>query len=321
MAYRVLIPQDVAQPGKDFLQEHGYEIKMGSGITADAIARDVADCDAILARTAPYPAAVIEAGKKLRVISRHGVGCDNIDVARAAELGIWVTFAPESNANTVAEHAIGCVMSLARNFIQLDRKTREGQWGVRDTLLGCDLAGKVLGIVGLGKIGRRVAKKAALGLEMKVVGYDPFLKPEQIAEFATPAASLDEVFSAADFVTLHIPGGPANKGAVGKKQFGRMKKSAFFINAARGDVVVEADLIQALRDGTIAGAAIDVYEKEPPQKDNPLMAMSNVLLTPHNASQTRECMIRMAMHAAQGIHEVLSGKQPTWPVNQPAKRG
>ena len=116
MAYKVLIPQDVAQPGKDFLREHGYEIKMGSGITTEAIARDVADCDAILARTAPYPAAVIEAGKKLRVISRHGVGCDNIDVARAAELGIWVTFAPESNANTVAEHAVGCVMALARNL-------------------------------------------------------------------------------------------------------------------------------------------------------------------------------------------------------------
>ncbi len=293
MAYKVLIPQDVAQPGKDFLREHGYEIKMGSGITADAISRDVADCDAILARTAPYPAAVIEAGKKLKVISRHGVGVDNIDV----------------------------VMTQARNFLQLDRKTRAGEWGVRDTLLGCDLAGKTLGIVGLGKIGRRVAKKAALGLEMKVIGYDPFLKPEQVAEFATPAASVDEVFGAADFVTLHIPGGAANKGAVGKKQFGLMKKSAFFINAARGDVVVEADLIQALREGTIAGAAIDVYEKEPPQKDNPLMGMGNVLLTPHNASQTRECMIRMAMHAAQGIHEVLSGTPPTWPVNKPVKRG
>jgi D-3-phosphoglycerate dehydrogenase len=122
-------------------------------------------------------------------------------------------------------------------------------------------------------------------------------------------------------VTLHIPGGAANKGAVGKKQFGLMKRTAFFINAARGDVVVEADLVQALREGTIAGAAIDVYEKEPPQTDNPLMGMSNVLLTPHNASQTRECMIRMALHAAQGIHEVLSGKPPTWPVNRPVKRG
>jgi D-3-phosphoglycerate dehydrogenase len=320
MAYQVLIPQDVAQPGKSYLRDRGYEIKMGSGITAEAIAADVVDCDAILARTAPFPAKVLEAGKKLKVISRHGVGYDNIDVARATELGIWVTFAPESNANTVAEHTIGCILTLARNFIQLDRETRTGNWGVRDVLLGTDLAGKVLGIVGLGKIGRRVAQKAARGLDMKVVGYDPFLKPEQMAEFATPSESMDEVFSAADFVTLHIPGGPSNRGVIGKKQFALMQKTAFFINASRGDVVVEADLIEALRNRMIAGAAIDVYEKEPPQKDNPLLNMGNVLVTPHNASQTRECMIRMALHAAQGIDEVLSGKRPTWSANDPHKR-
>ena len=320
MAYRVLIPQDVAQPGKDYLRDRGYEIKMGSGLTAEAIAADVVDCDAILGRTAPFTAKVFEAGKKLKVISRHGVGYDNIDVAKATELGIWVTFAPESNANTVAEHTVGCILTLARRFFQMDRETRAGNWGARDVVLGTDLAGKVLGIVGLGKIGRRVAQKAGRGLDMKVVGYDPFLKPEQMAEFAAPCESMDDVFNVADFVTLHIPGGASTRGIVCKKQFALMKKTAYFINASRGDVVVEADLIEALRNGTIAGAAIDVYEKEPPQKDNPLMSMSNLLLTPHNASQTRECMIRMALHAAQGIDEVLSGKRPTWPVNEPAKR-
>jgi D-3-phosphoglycerate dehydrogenase len=320
MAYKVLLPQDVAQPGKDYLRECGYEIKMGSGITADAIATDVVGCDAILARTAPFPAKVFEAGQKLKVISRHGVGYDNIDVAKATELGIWVTFAPESNANTVAEHAIGCILTLARNFIQLDRETRAGNWGIRDKLLGADLSGKVLGIVGLGKIGRRVAKKAAQGLDMKVLGYDPYLTAEQVAEFAAPAKSFEDVFTASDFVTVHIPGGAATKGIVNKKLFALMKPTAFFINASRGDVVAEPDLIEVLRNGAIAGAAIDVYEKEPPPKDNPLMGMRNVLLTPHNASQTRECMIRMALHAAQGIDEVLSGKRPTWPVNDPAKR-
>lgn len=319
MAYNVLIPQDVAQPGKDYLRERGYEIKMGSGSTTEAIAADVVDCDAILARTALFPAKVIEAGRRLKVIARHGVGYDNIDVARATELGIWVTFAPESNANTVAEHAIGCILALARNFIQLDRETRAGNFAVRDKLFGSDVAGKTLGIVGLGKIGRRVAQKAGRGLDMTVVGYDPFLKPEQMVEFATPAASMDEVFSAADFLTLHLPGGASNRGVIGRKQFDLMKKTAFFINASRGDVVDEAALIEALRTGTIAGAAIDVFEKEPPRKDNPLMSMGNVLLTPHNASQTRECMIRMALHAAQGIDEVLSGRRPTWPVNDPGK--
>ncbi|MEW6264487.1 MAG: hydroxyacid dehydrogenase [Thermodesulfobacteriota bacterium] len=320
MAHRVLIPQDVAQPGKDYLRDRGYEIKMGSGITVEAIAADVVDCDAILARTAPFPAQVLEAGKKLKVISRHGVGYDNIDVARATELGIWVTFAPESNADTVAEHTIGCILALARNFIQLDHEVRAGHWDVRDKLLGTDLAGKVLGVVGFGKIGRRVARKAGRGLDMKVVGYDPFLQPEQMAEFATPAKSMDEIFSAADFVTVHIPGGPSNRGVIGKKQFSLMPKTAFFINASRGDVVVESDLIDALRNNMIAGAAIDVHEKEPPRMDNPLLGLGNVLLTPHNASQTRECMIRMALHAAQGIDEVLSGQHPTWAANAPQKR-
>jgi D-3-phosphoglycerate dehydrogenase / 2-oxoglutarate reductase len=317
LAYRVLIPQDVAQPGKDYLRDRGYEIKMGSGITAEAIAADVVDCDAILARTAPFPAGVFEAGKRLKVISRHGVGCDNIDIARATELGIWVTFAPESNANTVAEHTIGCILALARNFVQLDRETRAGHWEVRDKLPGNDLEGKVLGIIGLGQIGRRVALKAARGLDMRVIGYDPFLKPEQTAEFASPQEAMDEVFRSADFVTIHIPGGSSNRGVIGRNQFNLMQKTAFFINASRGDVVVEADLVDVLRNRRIAGAAIDVYEKEPPEKDNPLLSMDNVLVTPHNASQTRECMVRMALHAAQGIDEVLSGKRPTWPANDP----
>jgi D-3-phosphoglycerate dehydrogenase len=320
MTYKVLLPQEVAQEGKNYLTQRGYEIKMGSGMTADAIAADVVDCDAILARTAPFPAKVLEAGQKLKVISRHGVGCDNIDVARATELGIWVTFAPESNADTVAEHTIGCIFALARNFIQLDRETRAGNFPIRDKLFGADLAGKVLGIVGLGKIGRRVARKASAGLDMKVIGYDPYLKPEQAAAIATPARSMEEVFRTADFVTLHIPGGASTRGIVGRKQFALMKPTAFFVNASRGDVVAEADLIEALRSGRMAGAAIDVYEKEPPAKDNPLMSMSNVLLTPHNASQTKECMVRMALHAAQGIDEVLSGKRPTWPVNEPKAR-
>jgi D-3-phosphoglycerate dehydrogenase / 2-oxoglutarate reductase len=280
----------------------------------------VADCDAILARTASYPAATMEAGKKLKVISRHGVGCDNIDVAQATALGIWVTYAPESNANTVAEHTIGCILALARNFIRLDRETRAGNFPIRDKLLGIDLAGKVLGIIGLGKIGRRVAQKASRGLEMKVVGHDPYLKPEQMSEFGVSAVSMDEVFRTADFVTLHIPGGPSTRGIIARKQFALMKKTAYFINASRGDVVEEPDLVQALCEGDIAGAAIDVYRKEPPEKDHPLMSMDNVLLTPHNASQTRECMIRMALHAAPGVDDVLSGRRPTWPVNDPAKR-
>ena len=320
MGYKVLIPQEILDEGKDWLRARGYEIKMGSGIKADEIARDVVDCDAILARTAPFPARVLEAGKKLRVIGRHGIGYDNIDVARATELGIWVTNAPESNAGSVAEFAMGCIIALARNFIRSDRETRAGNWSIRDKMVGSDLEGKVLGIAGLGKIGRRLAGKASLGLEMNVIGYDPYLKPEAFPEHATPVATWEELFASSDFISLHMPGGAKTRGIVGRKEFSLMKKTAFLINASRGDVVNEAELVEALKKGVIAGAALDVFAQEPPEKDNPLLSLDNVLLTPHNAALTREAMVRMALGAAQGIDEVLTGRRPTWPVNEPAAR-
>jgi D-3-phosphoglycerate dehydrogenase / 2-oxoglutarate reductase len=320
MAYRILIPQDIVEEGKDWLLAHGYEIKIGSGITADAIARDVADCDAILARTALFPAQVLEAGKKLRVIGRHGIGYDNIDVARATELGIWVTNTPEANAGSVAEFAIGCIIALARNFIRSDRETRAGNWEIRNRMTGSDLEGKVLGIVGLGRIGRRLARKAALGLDMKVIGYDPYVSPDAFPEQVTPARNWEELFASCDFISLHLPGGAGNKGIVGRKEFSLMRKTACLINASRGDVLNEAELAEALKNGTIAGAALDVFAQEPPEKDNPLFALDNVLLTPHNAALTREAMLRMALGAAQGIDEVLSGKRPAWPVNEPSSK-
>ena len=318
MAYKVLLPQDIVAEGKEYLRQRGYEIKLGSGVSPEQIAADVADCEAILVRLAQITAPVLEAGEKLRVVGRHGVGTDNIDLAKATELGIWVTYAPESNANTVAEHTIGVLIALARNFLIADRGLKEGNWQVRERLTNYDLAGRVLGIVGIGKIGRLVAKKAALGLEMKVMGYDPYLKPEQFPDYVTPVADRDEIFAASDFVTLHLPAMASTKGSVGARELGLMKKTAFFINAARGDIIDEAALIAALKDNSIAGAALDVFSQEPPEKGTPLLGLDNVLLTPHNASLTKQCIIRMALHAAQGIDEVLSGKRPTWPANEPA---
>jgi D-3-phosphoglycerate dehydrogenase / 2-oxoglutarate reductase len=320
MRYKVLIPQDIVEEGKAWLRERGYEVKMGSGATVEDIARDVVDCDAILARTARFPAKVLEVGRRLKVIARHGVGYDNVDVAKATELGIWVTFAPESNGGTVAEYTIGCMIALARNLTRSDREMRAGNWNFRNQMMGWDLEGKVLGIAGMGKIGRQVARKAALGLGMKVMGYDPSLVPEQFPDHAMPAKTWEELFSTSDFVTLHLPGGPETKEIVAKRELSLMKESAFLINAARGDIVNETDLIEALRKGTIAGAALDVYAKEPPDPDNPLFFMENVVTTPHNSAHTRECMTRMALHAAQGIDEVLTGKRPTWPVNDITKR-
>ncbi len=318
MAYKVLVPQDVMPEGKEYLTQRGCEIKMGSGITVEEIARDVADCDAILARTAPFPAEVLEAGKKLKVVGRHGVGVDNIDVARAEELGIWVTNAPESNSNTVAEHTVLLMLALSRHLIKVIDEFRGGNFSIRNQLKGMDIEGKTLGIVGMGKIGRLVARKMA-AFDMKIIGYDPYLSSDKFPDFVEPVKEWGDIFSRPDFVTLHLPATSETRGAVGKAEFEMMKNSACLINAARGEVVDEAALIEALQSGAIGGAGLDVFANEPPAQDSPLLHMDNVIATPHNAALTVECMTRMALHAAMGIDDVLNGRTPKWPVNNPKK--
>lgn len=306
------------QEGKDYLTERGYEIKMGSGIEVADIVRDVQDCDAILARTAPFPKEVIEAGEKLKVVARHGVGFDNIDIKRAEELGIWVTNAPESNSNTVAEHTMLLILGLARKILVVTREFKAGNFAVRNQQRGMDVEGKVLGIVGMGKIGRLVARKA-LAFDMKIIGYDPFLKPEDFPE-GVSSVDWDTLFSTADFISLHMPATEETRNIVGAKEFDAMKPTAFLVNAARGEIVDEGALIDALTAGKIGGAGLDVFSSEPPPNDSPLLTLDNVLATPHNAALTEECMRRMAVHAAMGIDDVLNGRAPKWPVNNP-KRG
>jgi D-3-phosphoglycerate dehydrogenase / 2-oxoglutarate reductase len=318
-AYKVLIPQQIVEEGKTYLINRGYEIKMGSGDAVEDIKKDVVDCHAILARTASFPAEVLESGKNLKVIARHGVGVDNIDINKATELGIYVTNAPESNSNTVSELALGFIIALARNLILSDKATRAGDFTFRNRKLGLDLEGKTLGVLGLGKIGRRLALKAYYGLAMRVIGYDPFLEDKDFPDEVEKIKERDTIFSESDFVSIHIPRTAQTKQSIGLREFKLMKKTAFFINLARGDLVVEKELIQALQEGIIAGGGVDVYETEPPPKDHPLFRLDNIIVTPHNAALTHECMARMAVHAAQGIDEVLSGKFPTWPVNRPRK--
>jgi D-3-phosphoglycerate dehydrogenase len=291
---------------------------MGTGITVAQIVEDVRDCDAILARTAPFPKEVIEAGKKLKVIARHGVGCDNIDVQAATERGIYITFTPEANANSVAEYAIGMIIALARYFLPGDKATRSGNWELRNKLPAIDLAGKTLGLVGAGRVGTMVAKKAFFGLDMKVIVFDPYIKEIKGVPEAKIVTDAELIFREADFVSLHVPATPETKGLVGKKYFEMMKPGAFLVNAARGEIVNEKEMYEILKAGRIAGAALDVYDPEPPLAGNPLYGLDNVILSPHNAALTHEAMTRMAVGAAMGIDDVLSGRAPKWPFNKPA---
>lgn len=315
MSYTVVIPQDITDPAKTFLKEKGYNLVIGSGsIDPEEVKKVVAPADAILARTAPFSRDILAAAPSLKVISRHGIGVDNIDVEYCTDHGIWVTFAPQSNAISVAEHTIGFLVAAAHRFSYLDRATRKVDWSVRNTVKCVDLEGKTLGIVGMGRIGRMVAEKAMAAFGMKVLGYDAFLKSENFPDSVTPVA-LDEIFTKSDFVSLHMPATPETRGMVNAAVLTKMKPNAYLINCARGGIVDERALYEALKNNQLAGAALDVFEQEPAEPDNLLFTLDNIELTPHTAASTAESLDRMALHAAMGIHSVLSGEKPEWPVN------
>lgn len=315
MDFKVLVTEEISEVGINFLKDQGYKIKMPSGNTEEIFKREVVDCHAILVRTAQITAEVLRAGKDLKVVSKHGVGLDNIDVEMATKLGIVVTNCPFSNMNSVAEHTIGLMINLAKNTLIADRELRKGDYNIRDRSNGMEIEGKSLGLIGIGKIGSLVAKKANRGFNMKVFGYDPFIEKENIIDEVNLVREWEDIFSMCDFISLHLPATSETKNIIGKKEFSLMKPTAFFINASRGEIVDEKSLIKALKEKQIAGAGLDVFDKEPPNKDNPLFKMDNVIVTPHNAALTKEARERMALHAAMGIEEVLSGKMINWAAN------
>ena len=316
MAYKVYIPQAVAREGEDYLLEKGYEIVRGDGISGEALKKGIADCDAMLLRTAKVDREVLEAGKHLKIVARHGAGYDNIDYKAAAELGIWATYSPFTTGLSVAEFTISAMLSLAKKLDIMSRELRAGNFDYKYTHKGMDLAGKTLGIVGLGKIGLQVARRAALGLDMNIVAYEARPESKEFPDYIR-LTDLNTLLQTSDVVTVHVPGGPATRGMIGAEQFRLMKPTAYLINASRGGVMDEGAFVEAVKKGEIAGAAIDVFEQEPPRTDNPLFSLENVLLTPHIASNTEECMTRIALDAAREIHLVLSGQAPRFPLNRP----
>lgn len=316
MGYTVLIPQDVPEKAKEQLRQLGCTVKMGRGHTEQDIIADLPGCQALVARTAPLTRAVLEAGKDLKILSRFGVGVDNIDLDAATQLGIWVANTPQANSATVAEHTMAMMLAIAIDLVESANETKKGNFAYRTKVMGRDLGGKTLGIVGIGKIGAHLAKIAHAGFGMKVMAYDPFVPADKAPEGVTIVPEWDRVFQEADFLSLHLPLNEKTRSAVGAKEFRLMKKTAYFVNCARGEVVNEKDLIAALQQGEIAGAALDVFEKEPPDADNPLFTMKNVLATPHDASFTHESFDRMGEHMVQNIREVMEGRAPLWPVNK-----
>ena len=319
MKLQVLIPSDISEAGKQYLRDRGYEIKMGRGLDEDTIIADAQGCDAMLVRNEPITRRILENIPSVKVISKHGVGLDKIDLEAAAEQNIWVTNGPLSNAIAVAEHTMMLLLACAKKLVRFDLAIRSGDYNIRNTMKGMDVEGKTIGIIGCGKIGSMVAKKCVHGFDMKAVGYDPFVPAEARLPEIEYVDTMEEVFRRADFVSLHVPATKDNAGFVNKDMLSLMKPTAYLLNAARGTIVNEADLYEALHSGRIAGGGLDVYAQEPPAADNPLFTLPNITVTPHNASLTHETTDRMGLHAAQGIDEVLSGGTPTWPCVTPKK--
>ncbi|HEY9053586.1 MAG TPA: hydroxyacid dehydrogenase [Rectinemataceae bacterium] len=260
---------------------------------------------------------IMEASGRLRVIAKHGVGTDNIDVEAATELGIPVLNTPEANFEAVAEHVLGMILNLAKDLAKQDARVRAGFWDKLD-YRGMELNQKTLGLVGYGRIGRRLRELVA-PLNMKVVVYDPYMPAASRTGDVVWTDNLDELLSASDIVSLHCPLTDKTKGMIGAPQFERMKRTAFLINTARGPIIKELDLVAALREGKIAGVGMDTFEKEPPEHIADIAAAGKALFTPHLGAATEEAFIRMGIGAANGVLKVLEGEapDPSCHVNRP----
>jgi D-3-phosphoglycerate dehydrogenase len=314
---KVLIQQHIADEGIQILKEAGLEIVNGSGAEEADLIRDIADCDALLLRTAPCTAKVIAAGRNLKIIARHGAGYNNIDLEAADRQGIWVTNAPDATPDTVAEFTLGALIAAARKIVPLSRTIEEDDFFYKYNDQGTNLNGKTLAVIGFGRIGKAVAMKAHFGLGMKIIAYNPHI-PDQKPDYVR-FVSREEAFQEADFLSLHMPLTPKDRGSIGEREFDLMKESAFFINCARGELVDEKALLHALQEQKIAGAFLDVLNGEPFPADHPFLSLKNVTLTPHIASNTADCMALLASQAASQIVKVLNGEEPDWPVNHPAR--
>lgn len=257
---------------------------------------------------------LMEAALRLKVIGRHGTGLDHIDLQASNELGIVVVNTPGPGIESVAEHSVGLMIVLAKHIVQADQALRAGDWQPRDRLTGDELQHKILGVVGLGRIGTRVATLCHAALEMPILYCDVVDVPQAQAQLDARRVPLDELLQTADVVSLHVPLLAETRGLIGREALRRMKRGAFLVNTSRGAVVDQAALIEALQEGWIAGAGLDVFDPEPLPPDSPLLRLPNVVVTPHMAALTKEGLLHMAMSVVDDVLAVLEGGVPKHPV-------
>ena len=310
---KVLITEKIHPDAEALLRQH-FEVVQGSG-TAN-VAAELAGCEGVLVRSAHVTAEDMAQNPQLKVIAKHGMGLDAIDMEEAEARGIAVVNAPYSNLNAVAEHIVMLILALSKRTVRMDKLTRQGRFADRNLYKTRELKGSTLGIIGMGKISRLVVEKMR-GFGMEVISSDPFVKQEDVGDLPVRMTSAEEVYTTSDFVVVHTSLFPSTFHLVGEKEFAMMKPTAYLINAARGAVVDEAAMVEALRQGKIAGAGLDVFEQEPPAEDNPLFDIENVILSPHNAALSDGALLAMAMDSAQGIVDYLEGRTPKYLCTKP----
>ncbi|MBI2554610.1 MAG: phosphoglycerate dehydrogenase [Candidatus Rokubacteria bacterium] len=300
----VIVTDGLQEIGIEALRREGLSVEVVPTLTEPDLCVAIANADGLIVRSATkVTAKVIEAGRQLQVVGRAGAGVDNIDVEAASERGIIVMNTPGANTIAVAEHTIGLLLALARKLPQAHGALKGGRWE-KERFAGVELFNKVLGIIGLGRIGSEVARRA-LGLRMQVIAYDPYLTAEAAQRMGVEVVELDQLLARADFISVHVPLTPETRNFLGAGEFARMKDGVRIINCARGGVLSEEALVKAVRDGKVAGAALDVFEKEPLPPDHPLLGLDQVIVTPHLAASTEEAQSGVALAIAQQIADVL----------------
>jgi len=317
--FAVLLYEDMHKAGKAILREKA-EILLATSLEESSLIKEVREVDGIIVRAnGKVSRKMIDAAPQLKVIGRHGVGVENIDLEAATEKGIWVVNTPDANDISVAEHFFGLALILSKMLKKADVALREGRFEARYQYIGKELHGKTLGILGFGRIGKTVGRMGYKGFEMNILYYDTIQYKEVEKEIKARKVSLDELLSKSDFISINLPMLPETKGLVGEREFGLLKPTAYIINLARGPIWDEKALYAVLKEGKIAGAGSDVFEVEPATKDHPLFQLENFFGTPHMAAHTDEALRRMSL-VAEDIIRVLDGKVPLHPVNEPKRR-
>ncbi|MBR2215146.1 MAG: phosphoglycerate dehydrogenase [Selenomonadaceae bacterium] len=310
---KVLAADGISEQGIKLLQQD-FTVDVRDKLPAEELLAIIPEYDALLVRSASkVTAEVIEKGAKLKIIGRAGVGVDNIDIPAATAKGIIVINSPGGNTIAATEHTMAMMLSLARHIPVANETTQKGEWN-RKKYVGVELKGKTLGVIGMGRIGSGVAKRAQ-AFDMKVIAYDPYINEERAEAMHVAVGTLDDVIREADFITVHMPLTPETKGMIGLKEMQRMKKGVRLINCARGGIIDENDLATAVKEGLVAGAAIDVFTSEPIPEGHPLVGVPGIILTPHLGASTVEAQIGVSLDVAEGVKAALNGEPVATAVN------